>query len=79
MKSRRSPLRSPPRAPGAAGAGPRPFLGWPSKSSGNPGIFARLRSFAANILRFNGAENIADMRYRITLGGIDALRSMRFM
>jgi len=25
----------------------------------NPGIFARLRSFAANILRFNGIHNIS--------------------
>jgi predicted transposase YbfD/YdcC len=45
----------------------------------NPGIFARLRSFAANILRFNGVENIANMRYRIAISGIDAFRSLRFM
>jgi predicted transposase YbfD/YdcC len=44
-----------------------------------PGLFARLRSFAANILRFNGAENIADTRYRIAIGGIPALRSLSFM
>ena len=45
----------------------------------NPGIFARLRSFASNILRFNGVENVCDTRYRITLGGLDALCSLRFM
>jgi predicted transposase YbfD/YdcC len=45
----------------------------------NPGIFARLRSFALNILRFNHIENIADARYRIAIGGIAALCSMRFM
>jgi predicted transposase YbfD/YdcC len=45
----------------------------------NPGIFARLRSFASNILRFNGVENVHDTRYRITLGGLDALCSLRFM
>jgi predicted transposase YbfD/YdcC len=45
----------------------------------NPGIFARLRSFATNILRFNDVENVSDTRYRITLGGLDALRSLHFM
>ena len=45
----------------------------------NPGIFARLRSFASNVLRFNGVENMCDTRYRITLGGLDALCSLRFM
>jgi len=45
----------------------------------NPGIFARLRSFAANLLRFNEVENVADGRYRIAIGGPDALRSLCFM
>jgi predicted transposase YbfD/YdcC len=45
----------------------------------NPGIFARLRSFAANILRFNDVENVSDARYRIDLGGPDVLRSLRLM
>jgi len=45
----------------------------------SPGIFARLRSFAANILRFNQTKNIANTRYRIAIGGIPALRSMTFM
>jgi predicted transposase YbfD/YdcC len=45
----------------------------------NPGIFARLRSFATNILRFNQVRNVTDARYRIAFGGIDALLAMRFM
>ncbi len=45
----------------------------------NPAIFARLRSFALNILRFNKVENIAAARYRIAIGGIAALRSIRFL
>lgn len=45
----------------------------------NPGIFARLRSFAANILRFNNVHNVSDGRYRMAIGGLDAVRSLRFM
>lgn len=45
----------------------------------NPGIFARLRSFAANILRFNGVRNVADGRHRIAFGGISAILAMRVM
>jgi predicted transposase YbfD/YdcC len=45
----------------------------------NPGIFARLRSFAANILRFNNVSNISNARYRIAFGGIDAVLGMRVM
>jgi len=43
----------------------------------NPGIFARLRSFAYNILRFNKQRTIAQDRYAAALGGFDALASMR--
>ena len=43
----------------------------------NPGIFARLRSFAANILRFNGIHNVSDGRHRIAFGGISAILAMR--
>ena len=43
----------------------------------NPGIFARLRSFAANILRFNQVRNITDARHRIAFGGIGAILAMR--
>jgi predicted transposase YbfD/YdcC len=45
----------------------------------NPGIFARLRSFAANILRFNGIHNVSDGRNRIAFGGIGAILGMRVM
>jgi hypothetical protein len=45
----------------------------------NPGIFARLRSFAANILRFNGIHNVSDGRHRIAFGGISAILAMRVM
>ena len=45
----------------------------------NPGIFERLRSFAANILRFNGVRNVADGRHRIAFGGITAILDMRVM
>jgi hypothetical protein len=45
----------------------------------NPGIFARLRSFAANILRFNHVRNITDGRHRIGFGGIAAILSLRVM
>jgi hypothetical protein len=51
------------------------FAGDASRNRINPGIFARLRSFAANILRFNGAN----MCYRIAISGIDASRSLTFM
>lgn len=44
-----------------------------------PGIFARLRSFAANILRFNKVKNVSDARYRIAIAGPDALASIRLM
>jgi hypothetical protein len=48
-------------------------------ASANPGIFARLRSFAANILRFNNVSNVSNARYRIAFGGIDAILDMRVM
>ena len=44
----------------------------------NPGIFARMRSFAYNILRYNQSDTIAQDRYAAALGGLDALISMRF-
>jgi len=43
----------------------------------NPGILARIRSFAANILRANGADNVRDTRYRLAIGGLDALLRCR--
>ena len=43
----------------------------------NPGIFARLRSFAYNIIRFNQRASIAQDRSALCLGGFDALPSLR--
>jgi hypothetical protein len=42
----------------------------------NPGIFARIRSFAYNILRFNQSDTIAQDRYAAALGGLDALSAL---
>jgi hypothetical protein len=44
----------------------------------NPGIFARLRSFAYNILRFNQSDTIAQDRYAAALGGLEALSGMNY-
>src|SRR5262249_27448972 len=44
----------------------------------NPGIFARLRSFAYNVLRFNQADPIAQDRYAAALGGLEALSDMNY-
>lgn len=45
----------------------------------NPGIMARIRSFAANILRANKVMNMTDARYRNALGGLDRLAEYKFM
>jgi predicted transposase YbfD/YdcC len=45
----------------------------------NPGVFARLRSFAANLLRFNDVRNVTDGRHRIAFGGVDSILAMRLM
>jgi predicted transposase YbfD/YdcC len=42
----------------------------------NPGIFARMRSFAYNILRYNQSDTIAQDRYAAALGGLNSLLSM---
>jgi len=39
----------------------------------NPGVFARLRSFAFNILKANKISTISQDRYRAALAGIDNL------
>lgn len=39
----------------------------------NPGIFARLRSFAFNILRINEVGSFVQDRYRAALSGVDGL------
>jgi predicted transposase YbfD/YdcC len=44
----------------------------------NPGIFARIRSFAYNILRFNQRDSVAQDRYAAALGGLNTLLSMNF-
>ena len=41
----------------------------------NPGILARIRSFAANIMRANNVANMTDARYRNAIGGLDRLFS----
>jgi predicted transposase YbfD/YdcC len=44
-----------------------------SRIRSNPGVFARLRSFAFNILKTNRIGNLAQDRYRAALRGIDNL------
>jgi hypothetical protein len=44
----------------------------------NPGIFARLRSFAYNILRFNQSDTIPQDRYAAALGGLQSLSHMNY-
>ena len=42
----------------------------------NPGVFARLRSFAFNILKANRADTLSQDRYRAGLAGIGKLLRM---
>jgi len=42
----------------------------------NPGVFARLRSFAFNILKANQTDTLSQDRYRAGLVGIKKLLSM---
>lgn len=44
----------------------------------NPGVFARMRSFAYNILRFNQSGTIAQDRYAAALSGLKPLFSLCF-
>jgi len=44
----------------------------------NPGVFARFRSFAANILRFNQRNSVRQDRYAAALGSYQALTKLRF-
>jgi predicted transposase YbfD/YdcC len=44
----------------------------------NPGIFARMRSFAYNILRINQSDTIAQDRFAAACGGIDHLLSLNY-
>jgi predicted transposase YbfD/YdcC len=45
----------------------------------NPGVFARLRSFAFNILKANRTGTLAQDRYRAALGGLNALSEFTFI
>jgi hypothetical protein len=42
-----------------------------SRIRSNPGVFARLRSFAFNILKANKTASLPQDRYRAALAGID--------
>jgi predicted transposase YbfD/YdcC len=42
----------------------------------NPGVFARLRSFAFNILKANPSNTLNQDRYRAALRGFDALSEL---
>jgi hypothetical protein len=43
----------------------------------NPGVFARLRSFAFNILKANRTSTVSQDRYRAALAGIDNLLALK--
>ncbi len=47
-----------------------------SRIRANPGVFARLRSFAFNILKANQTDTLSQDRYRAALAGIDGLRTL---
>ena len=42
----------------------------------NPGLFARLRSFAFNILKANRQGSLAQDRFRAAIGGLNRLLSL---
>lgn len=42
----------------------------------NPGVFARLRSFAFNILKANRIGTLSQDRYRAALGGLQGLSAL---
>jgi predicted transposase YbfD/YdcC len=47
-----------------------------SRIRANPGVFARLRSFAYNILRINKTGSFAQDRYRASLNGFEGLLAL---
>jgi hypothetical protein len=47
-----------------------------SRIRSNPGVFARLRSFAFNILKANRSGMLSQDRYRSALAGIDILLAL---
>jgi hypothetical protein len=52
------------------------FCGDRSQIRANPGVFARLRSFAFNILKANRVGTLGQDRYRAALGGFDRLSQL---
>ena len=42
----------------------------------NPGVFARLRSFAFNILKSNRRSSLSQDRFRAATGGLDRLLNL---
>jgi hypothetical protein len=47
-----------------------------SRTRTNPGVFARLRSFAFNILKANRTDTLSQDRYRAALAGVKRLLRM---
>jgi hypothetical protein len=47
-----------------------------SRIRSNPGVFARLRSFAFNLLKANRTDTLSQDRYRAALAGLDHLLSL---
>ncbi|MFL5333305.1 MAG: hypothetical protein ACJ8H8_09010 [Geminicoccaceae bacterium] len=47
-----------------------------SRIRSNPGAFARLRSFAFNILKANRTDTLSQDRYRAALAGLKDLLKM---
>lgn len=47
-----------------------------SRIRSNPGVFARIRSFAFNVLKANKTSTLPQDRYRAALSGLDALLNM---
>lgn len=42
----------------------------------NPGVFARLRSFAFNILKANRRSSLSQDRFRAAIAGLDRLLNL---
>lgn len=47
-----------------------------SRIRSNPAVFARVRSFAFNILKANQASTLTQDRYRAALGGLARMLNM---
>jgi len=55
------------------------FLEDASRIRKNPGIFARMRSLAYNVLRCNKSDSTPQDRFAAALGGIEAMFKMTFI